>query len=63
MNPFKRIAQPTDRSHQEFTETVELLASDVAELQAQIQQMNGHSIELEESRRSDRTKRERKPWR
>jgi len=51
----KKLApQPAGPTTEEFLETVQLLAEDVGKLQVQIQQLNGHHLEILDRRISDK---------
>lgn len=51
----KLSPQPAGPTTEEFLETVQLLAEDVGKLQAQIQQLNGHHLEILDRRIDDGT--------
>ena len=52
---FFRNRPAGDDSHEEFLSTVQLLDSEVEALHAQIEQLNGHSIELLDRRTAERS--------
>ena len=51
---FFRNRPAESDSHEEFLSTVQLLDSEVEALHAQIEQLNGHTLELLDRRKGDK---------